>query len=84
MHAEDGLVQESVEAGRETETIDYGVTNGARIDRGDGRQLQVRVKGPSQLVHSVRCQRNLLEVCVCVCVCVCEGIVKQTVFMIAG
>ena len=53
MYAEEGLIQETVETGRETEAINDGVANGTRIERGDGWKLQVRVEGPSQIVDSV-------------------------------
>ena len=36
MNTEEGLIQESVETGRQLEAINNGVANGARIDRGDG------------------------------------------------
>ena len=59
MYTEEGLVQETMETGRETEAIDDGVAGGARVNRRDGGKLQVRVEGSSQVVDPVRCQGHL-------------------------
>ena len=53
MHVEEGLVQDAMETGRETEAINDGVADGTRVNGRDRGKLQVGVEGSSQVVDTV-------------------------------